>query len=273
MAQAQEVEAEVERLLGMSADGLKNAVVEYVTGGSKTGAPRAVQGAALASPRMAPRTLDALELAIKHIRSFMPLRGGETKTEQNARIAPLRTALQAAMPPYQDVVDDLAHEEAKLLAALDKEAFTRRWAAVVLDEPVVGPVSRRVETLAFRSPKVARRANAVCALMMQEPARFLPAPAAGESRKAHDSRVAGFLERVQAEAAFLRYAIQYADARLGRMPLEPNVRLRALKLLGEQHPEEFSRLRSQVREELAEKKRQARREAREAARAARQSAP
>ncbi|MGA5127746.1 hypothetical protein ACPCAG_31145 [Streptomyces pseudogriseolus] len=262
MAEAQEIEAEIKRLSGMSPEGFMNTVVQYVTGGSKTGAPRDVQGAALASPRMAPRTLDALELAIKRVRSFLPRQEGESKSQQAARLAPFRAALQAAMRPYEDVVDDLAHEEAKQLAALDDETFARRWAAFVRDLPVTGPVPRRVQGLAFRSPRVAARAEAVCRLMMEEPGRFLPPPAAGESRKARDAQVKDFRDRVLVEARFLRYGIQYAEARHGRMPSEPNVRLRALRLLGQRHPEELSSLLRQVRAELTEGKKQARRDAR-----------
>ncbi|MDX2557726.1 hypothetical protein [Streptomyces stelliscabiei] len=272
MAEAQEIEAEIKRLSGMSPDGLMNAVVQYVTGGSKTGAPRDVQGAALLSPQMAPRTLDALELALKRVRSFMPRQEGESKNQQAARIAPFRAALQAATRPYEDVVDDLAHEEAKQLAALDDETFARRWTAFVRDQPVTGPVPRRVQALAFRSPRVASRAEAICRLMMEEPARFLPPAAAGESRKARDTRVKEFRDRVLTEARFLRYGIQFAEARHGRMPSEPNVRLRALRLLGQQHPEELSSLLRQVREELMEGKKQARRDARAVRRAAGQSA-
>ncbi|GBQ03917.1 hypothetical protein SSP531S_53960 [Streptomyces spongiicola] len=273
MAEAQEIEAEIKRLSGMSPDGLMNTVVQYVTGGSKTGAPRDVQGAALISPRMAPRTLDALELAIKRVRSFLPREEGESKSQQAARIAPFRAALQAARRPYEDVVDDLAHEEAQQLAALDDETFARRWTAFVRDEPVTGPVPRRVQALAFRSPRVAGRAEAVCRLMMEEPARFLPAATAGESRKARDARVKEFRDRVVVEARFLRYGTQYAEARHGRMPSEPNVRLRALRRLGEQHPEELSRLLRQVRAELAEGKKQAGRDTRAVRRTAGKGAP
>lgn len=72
---------------------------------------------------------------------------------------------------------------------------------------------------------------------------------------------------------FLRFGIQYAEARHGRMPSEPNVRLRALRLLGQAHPEELSSLLRRVREELAEGKKQVRRDARAVRRAGRQGAP
>ncbi|MFG3263456.1 hypothetical protein [Streptomyces bobili] len=273
MAEAQEIAAEIKRLSGMSPDGFMNAVVHHVMGGHRTGAPRDVQAAALASPQMAPRTLDALEMAVKRARTFLPLQEGESRRQQAARIAPFRDGLQEAMRPYQDVVEDLAHEEAKELAALDEETFVRRWTAFVLDEPVTGPVPRRVQALAFRSPRVASRVDAVCRLMLEDPSRFLPAAAPNESRKARDTRVTSFRDRVINEQRFLRYAIQYAEARHGRMPAEPNVRLRALRLLGEKHPEELSSLLRTVREELAEGKKEARRDARAVRRAAGKGAP
>ncbi|MET7573424.1 hypothetical protein ABZT04_33740 [Streptomyces sp. NPDC005492] len=274
MAEAHEVEAAIKRLSGMGPDEFMNAVVRHITGApDKRDAPHDVQAAALAAPQMAPRTLDALELAIKRARTFLPLQEGESRKQQAARIAPFRASLQAAMRPYQDVVEDLAHEEAKHLAALDDETFTRRWTAFVLDEPVTGPVPRRVQALAFRSPRVAARADEVCRLMAEEPGRFLPAAAPDESRKAHDARVRGLRDRAAAEQRFLRYAIQYAEARYGRMPSEPNVRLRALRLLGDKHPEELSSLLHQVRAELQEGKREARRDARAVRRATTKRAP
>ncbi|MFC9280949.1 hypothetical protein [Streptomyces collinus] len=271
MAEADEIAAEIKRLSSMSLETFMQAVVQYGMGVVDRRVPREVQAAALISPALAPRTLDALELAIKRARSFMPRLENETKRDQAARIAPFKEALRAAMGPYQDVVEDLAHEEAKRLAALDDATFARRWTAFILDEPVTGPVPRRVQALAFRSPRVAARADAACRLMHEDPGQFLPA-VSDESRKAHDARVKRFRDAVVSERRFLRYAIQYADARLGIMPAEPNVRLRALRLLGDAHPEELSRLLHQVRAELLEGKQEARRDARAVRRAARQSA-
>lgn len=273
MAEAQEIAAEIERLSSMSPDGFMNAVVHHVMGGHRTGAPRDIQAAALVSPQMAPRTLDALETAVKRARSFLPLQEGESRRQQAARLAPFRVGLQEAMRPYQDVVEDLAHEEAKQLAALDDQTFTRRWTAFVLDEPVTGPVPRRVQALGFRSPRVAAKADAVCRVMLEDPNRFLPAAAPDESRRARTTRVEGFRLSVIAEQRFLRYAIQHAEARHGRMPAEPNVRLRALRLLGENHPEELSSLVHQVRAELQGGKAEARRDARAVRRAAGTGAP
>ncbi|MFG2408735.1 hypothetical protein ACGFR8_31215 [Streptomyces brevispora] len=268
-----EIAAELKRLSSMAPEGFVNVVVHHVMGGHRTGAPVDVQAAALASPQMAPRTLDALETAIKTVRSFLPRQENETKREQAARLAPFRASLQEAMGPYQDVVEDLAYEEAKHLAALDDETFTRRWTAFVLNAPVTGPVPRRVQALAFRSPRVAVRSDAICQVMAEDPGRFLPAAAPDEKRKEHDGRVQKFRDRVTAEQSFLRYAIQYAEARNGRMPAEPNVRLRALRLLGEKHPEELSTLLHQVRAELREGKKEARRDARAVRRAAGKGAP
>ncbi|CAM5677070.1 putative protein OS=Streptomyces griseomycini OX=66895 GN=FHS37_006595 PE=4 SV=1 [Streptomyces griseomycini] len=176
------------------------------------------------------------------------------------------------MGPVQDVVDDLAHEHAKELAALDDDAFTDRWTAFVLDEPVPPPTSPRVEALAFRSPRVARRAADICRLMFEEPARFMPEPSPGEGRNAREQRVELFRRRVASEAGFLRYAIQYAEARQGRMPSEPNHRLQALKLLGKAHPQELLQLLRQVRGEDRAAVKEARRERRDLRRAARPGA-
>ncbi|MEU5748251.1 hypothetical protein ABZ804_22265 [Streptomyces sp. NPDC047726] len=268
MADAQRVTAEIARLSRLGSDDFVDTVVEYVMGGADKRATRDVQGAALEDPRLAARTLEALETAIKQAKSFNPRRDGESKREQQARIVPWRERIKAATGPVQDVVDDLAHEHAKQLAALDDEAFADRWAAFVLGEPVPAPTAPRVEALAFRSPRVAARGAELCKLMFQEPARWLPAPERGESRTARERRVELFRRRVQSEARFLRYALQYAEARQGRMPSEPNIRLQALRLLGQAHPEELSKLQRQVRGEDREAGAAARRDRRDLRRAA-----
>jgi hypothetical protein len=272
MAEAQEIAAEVKRLSHMSLEDFADAVVNHVRGGRAADVPRDVRAAALASPLMAPRTLDALETAIRQARRFLPLQEGESRKQQAARIAPFRAELQEAMRPYQEVVDDLVHEEAKRFAQLDEETFERRWTAFVLDKLVTGPVPRRVQGLAFRSPNVAARTDAVCRLMLEEPARFLPDGAPDESRAERDTRIRKFRDKVESERRLLRYAIQYAEARHGRMPAEPNVRLRALRRLGDNHPEELSRLLHEVREEVRQGKQDARRAARAIRRAARTGA-
>ncbi|MFJ4880080.1 hypothetical protein ACIP93_33400 [Streptomyces sp. NPDC088745] len=272
MADAQQVAAEAQRLTTMGDDAFLGTVVEYVMGGVDRRAPRDVQGEALRSPQLAPRTLDALELALQRSKFFNPLREGESKREQKARIAPWRTRITAAMGPIQDVVDDLAHEHAKELAALWDDAFTDRWTAFILGEPVPEPTSPRVEALAFRSHRVAKRAADLCRLMLEEPTQFMPAPVAGESRTAREHRIEGFRLRVEAEARFLRYAVQYAEARHGRMPNEANHRLQALKLLGKAHPEELLQLLREVRGESRAASQEARRDRRDERRAARPGA-
>lgn len=271
MADVQDVAAETERLIALDDDQFLHAVVAYATGGSGRRISREVQTAALASPGLALRTLDALETGIRQAKSFLPRRDDETKREQAARIAPFRASLQQAKGPFQDVVDDLAHEEAKYLAALDDDAFRQRWTAFILEDPTGAPISRRVRALAFRSPRVAAKAEAICRLMMEEPARFL-SDLPEDNRNARERRIHAFRQQVLAEARFLRYAIQYAEARHGRMPGEPNVRLRALRLLGDNHPKELSSLLHQVRADLQQAKRDARQDARSVKRAPR-SAP
>ncbi|MGW2550135.1 hypothetical protein [Streptomyces sp. NPDC001635] len=271
MAQAPTTAAEIQRLSRMSVDDFVDTVVHYVMGGTDERCPRETQGQALHSAVLAPRTLDALETGVRQARSFLPRREGESKREQHARIAPFRTRLQAAMGTVQDVVDDLAHAEAKRLAALDDRGFTRAWMAFLSDEQVRGAAALRVQGLAFRSPRVAGRAAALCRLMLEEPARFLPT-VSGESRNAGAARVDAFRRRVGAEARFLRYATQYAEARHGRMPSEPNVRLQALRLLGQAHPQELSQLLHQVRGEQRAGRDEARRDKRDVRRVTGQGA-
>ena len=272
MADAQQVAAEIKRLSRMGDEAFMGAVVAYVMGGTDRRAPRDVQGEAFGSPQLAPRTLDALEMAMRRAKTFNPLQEGESKRAQQARIAPWRAMIKAAMGPLQDAVDDLAHEHAKELAAMGDDAFTDRWTGFVLGEPVPEPTSHRVEALAFRSHKVAGRAADICRLMLEEPAQFMPEPEPGESRTAQRHRVEGFRLRVEAELAFLRYAVQYAEARQGRMPAEPNHRLQALKLLGQAHPEELLELLCQVRGEDRAAKQEARRDRRDVRRAVRSGA-
>ncbi|MFJ2745299.1 hypothetical protein ACIO3O_37210 [Streptomyces sp. NPDC087440] len=264
----QDLTVEIDRLNAMSFEAFRDTVVAYVTGATDRRCPREVQGPALESPVLAVRTLDALEDAMRLARTYLPRQEGESKREQQARIAPFRAQLAAAMPPLQFVVDDLAHEEAKVLAALDEETFTRRWSAFVREADPGGPVPRRILALAYRSPRVAARAETLCRLMVEEPARFLSAEP-GESRTAGAARVAQFREKVESEARLLRFAVQYAEARLGQMPSAPNPRQHALRLLGQAHPEELVALVRQVREGARADKKQARRDARDVRRSAR----
>ncbi|MFF1600841.1 hypothetical protein ACFVYV_25585 [Streptomyces mirabilis] len=267
MSNAQKVATETKYLSRMGDDAFMDIVVAYVMG--DTPAPRRpIQSAALSSPELAPRTLGALEMALRRARSYNPVREGESKREQQARIAPWREKIQAAMGPFQDVVDDLAHEHAKQLAALDDDSFSDRFTAFILGEEAPAPTSARVEALGFRSHRVAKRAAAICRLMHEDPGQFLPEPAPGESRRVRQKQVEEFRRRVAAEAAFLRYGAQYAEARQGRMPSEPNHRLQALKLLGQAHPQELLELLRQVRGEARAAKQDARRDARDSRRAA-----
>jgi hypothetical protein len=272
MSNAQNVAAEIGYLSRMGDDAFMDTAVAYVMGDTDTRVPRAVQGAALGSPQLAPRTLDALETALRRARQYNPLQEGETKRQQQARIAPWRARIQAATGPLQDVVDDLAHEHAKQLAALDDDSFTARFTDFILGEPAPAPTSQRIEALGFRSHRVAKRAADICRLMNEDPGQFLPEPAPDESRTARQKRVEEFRRRVEAEAAFLRYGAQYAEARQGRMPSEPNHRLQALKLLGKAHPQELLELLHQVRGEAHAAKQDARRDARDSRRAAQSGA-
>ncbi|MFK0159110.1 hypothetical protein ACIQVK_44455 [Streptomyces sp. NPDC090493] len=268
MVDAQRVATEIKRLSGMTPDAFLDTVVGYVMGETDKRAPRNIQGAALGDPQLAPQTLETLQLAIRRARAYNPIREGETKAQQQTRIAPWRERIKAATEPLQDAVDDLAHEHTKVLAALDADELTSRWTAFILGEPAPAPTHQRVEELAFRSPRVAARLTGTCRQMIEDPARFMPQPPPGETRKARAQRLENFRRRVEAEARFLRYAVQYGEARQGRMPSEPNVRLQALKLLGERHPEELMKLLRQERGGALEQAAKARRDRRAAKRAA-----
>ncbi|MGW3627861.1 hypothetical protein [Streptomyces sp. NPDC000880] len=268
MAEAQQAEAEIKRLSEMSAEAFAQTVVQYVMGDEDRRAPQAAQGAALASPLLVSRTLDALEKAGRDTRTYLPRGENETKRQYQARTVPFRARLRAATHPLQDVVEDLAADEADYLAQLDDKAFAEEWTGFVLDRSGRGrPIPRRVQGLAFRSLAVAPRAAALSQRMLEQPAAFLPA-VGEEGRKAHDKRIAQLRSRVASEARFLRYTLQFAEARNGRMPSEPNVRLQALRLLGEAHPEELSRLLNMVRQGARQAREELRRERRMARRAA-----
>lgn len=268
MAQAQETAAEIKRLSGMDPEAFAATVVAYATGGTDRRAPRPVQGAALSSPDLVSRTLDVLERASRETRTYLPRGEGESKREYQARTLPFRQQLRDAMPALQAVVEGLVEDEVDFLVQLDEDAFAEEWTTFVLDRSGYGrSVPRRVQGLAFRSLNVAPRAAALSRKMLEEPAAFLPL-AAGEGHKARDARLAMFRSRVESEVRFLRYALQYAEARHGRMPSEPNVRLQALRLLGEAHPDELSQLMHRVRNGARQARDELRRERREARRAA-----
>ncbi|MFI5990301.1 hypothetical protein ACIBAC_00405 [Streptomyces sp. NPDC051362] len=272
MSNAQQVVGEIGYLSRMGDDAFMDTVVAYVMGTDDPRVPRPVQGAALGSPDLAPRTLDALETALRRARSYNPIRKGENKRGQQARIAPWRARIKAATEPIQDVVDDLAHEHAKKLASLGDDAFRDRFTDFILGEQPPAPTSPRIEALGFRSHRVAKRAAAVCRLMNEDPGQFMPALESDLTRTAREKKVREFRWRVEAETAFLRYGIQYAEARHGRMPAEPNVRLQALKVLGERHPEELSALLRNERGGELDRAAAARRERRALRRAARTGA-
>ncbi|WP_399554066.1 hypothetical protein [Streptomyces anulatus] len=245
MTDAQRIAAEIDRLSAMKSDAFVKTVAAYAEGTPDPLCPQAIQEAALHSDELAVQTLDALDTALKQAKSFFPMREGETRKQQFARIEPWRVLLRAAKEPLQDIVDDLAHEHTKELAALDDESFARQWTDFVLGH-TADSVSRRIQALAFRSPRVAARAEELCRLMYEDPAQFLPPATANESRKGQAARVEELRRSAESEARFLRYAIQYGEARHGRMPSEPNVRLQALRLLGQAHPEELSKLLNEV---------------------------
>ncbi|WP_413100927.1 hypothetical protein [Streptomyces sp. Inha503] len=269
---AEQVTAEVRRLKEMSHQAFFEAWATYVLGGVDRLAPRDVQAAAFRSPDLASRTLAAADRVARELKTVLPRRDGESKREYQARMNAFRTQLQAARQPIVNTIEDLAVDEAEYLAQLDDEAFAAEWLAFV--QQVAGSTrSGRdyVQGLAFRSPEVAPRTQAVTVQMRRVPEQYLPTKE-GESRKAHHARVTQLRSRLEAELRFLQYTLNYSVARWGRMPTAPNHRLQAMRLLTEKYPEEFSQLlnavRTDARKAREEVRRQRRYEKRTAARQA-----
>ncbi|MFE7072546.1 hypothetical protein ACFU96_20945 [Streptomyces sp. NPDC057620] len=245
-----QVAAEIKRLSAMDEDTFMHTVVTHVMGETDKKCPRDVQAEALKDSRLAVQTMDALQLAVKRSRTFMPRLDGETKAEQAVRMVPFKARLREAATVYQEVVDDLAHLAAKELAALDDVPLAELWTSYILAEPITGQAPRRVLALAFRSPRVAPRVEMLCRLMHEAPQDFLPPATPGQSQKARTTQITEFRRAVGSEARFLRYAVQYATARHGEMPSEPNVRLQAYRRLGEKYPQELSAFIQQIRQEM-----------------------
>ncbi|MFD9190430.1 hypothetical protein ACFWCA_19630 [Streptomyces phaeochromogenes] len=245
-----QVAAEIKRLSAMDEDTFMRTVVAHVMGETDPKSPRDIQAEAQKDPLLAVQTMDALQLAFKRARTFMPRLAGESKAEQAVRMVPFKARLREAAGVYQEVVDDLAHLAAKELAALDDAPLAELWTSYILNEPITGQAPRRVLALAFRSPRVAPRVEGVCRLMHEAPEDFLPPATPGQSKRARTAQITEFRREVGSEARFLRYAVQYAAARHGEMPAEPNVRLQAYRRLGEKYPQELSAFIQQIREEL-----------------------
>lgn len=244
---AENVTAEVKRLTGMSHQAFYEAWTTYVLGDTDRRALREVQAAAFRSPDLASRTLLASDRASRELKTVVVRGDGESKREYQARVSTFREQLQSARQPIVDTVEDLAADEAEYLAQLDDEAFATEWSAFVQQAAGSARSGRDyVQGLAFRSPEVAPRTQALAVRMMRAPEQFVPA-GEGESRNAHMARVTQLRSRLEAEVRFLQYTLNYSVARWGRMPTAPNYRLQAMRLLAEKYPEEFSGLLSAVR--------------------------
>ncbi|MFE0058647.1 hypothetical protein [Streptomyces sp. NPDC059003] len=259
---AEIVTAEVKRLKGKSHQAFFEAWTTYVRGGTDEQAPREVQAAAFRSPDLASRTLTAADRASREFKTVVARQDGESKREYQARISAFRKQLQEARQPIVATVESLAADEAEYLAQLDDEAFAEEWVAFV--QVVVGSArSGRdyVQGLAFRSPEVAPRTQALAIKMLRAPEQFLPARE-DESRKAHAARISQFRSRLEAELRFLQYTLNFSVARWGRMPTAPNKRLQAMRLLVEKYPEDFSRLLRAVRDDAQKAREEVRRQRR-----------
>ncbi|MBT2395263.1 hypothetical protein [Streptomyces sp. ISL-100] len=260
---ADEVTAEVKRLTEMSHQAFFEAWTTFVQGGTdERRVSREVQAAAFRSPELASRTLTAADRAAREFKQVVQRLEDESKKNYQARIVAFRGQLQEARQPVVAAVEDLAVDEAEYLAQLDDEAFAEEWTQFV--KAVAGAARSgrdAVQGLAFRSPEVASRTQALAERMMREPAKFLPA-AEGESRTAHEARISQLRSRLEAELRFLQYTLNYMVARWGRMPAAPNYRLQAMRLLAEKYSEEFSQLRNAVREDAQKARDEVRRERR-----------
>ncbi|MFE3139612.1 hypothetical protein [Streptomyces scopuliridis] len=245
---AEEITAEVARLKEMSHQAFFEAWTTYVQGGAdRRTAPREVQAAAFSSQDLASRTLVTADRASREFKTVVERQDGESKREYQARISTFRQQLQDERQPIVAAVEDLAADETEYLAQLDDQAFAEEWSAFVEASAGSARSGRDyVQGLAFRSPEVAPRTQALAVRMMRTPEEFLP-EAKGESPKAYRARVTQLRSRLEAELRFLQYTLNYSVARWGRMPSAPNFRLQAMRLLTERYPEEFSQLRSAVR--------------------------
>ncbi|MEU8540920.1 hypothetical protein AB0C52_13185 [Streptomyces sp. NPDC048717] len=257
---AEQVSAQADRLMKMSHQEFYDAWTAFVRGEKDRRVPRDVQAAAFCAPSVASRTLLTADRTARELKALLPRDPEETKKQYQARVNLFREQLRAARRPVETAVEDLAFDEAEFLAQLDDEAFAEEWTNLVLENAGRGPRAGRdlVQGLAFRAPEVAPRAFALAERMAGNPLDFLP-PVEGESRKAQEARVAQLRSRLDAEMRFLRYSLDFAVARWGRLPSAPNHRLQAMRLLVENHPEEFSTLLNAVRADAH----QARKDARE----------
>ncbi|MGA5135160.1 hypothetical protein ACPCTO_35820 [Streptomyces olivoreticuli] len=244
---AEKVTAEVKRLKEMSHQAFFEAWITYVQGVTDKRTSAREVAAAFRSQGLASRTLTAADRAAREFKTVVPRRDGESKRDHQARIRDFRQQLQDAREPVVAAVEDLAADEAEYLAQLDDEAFAEEWSAFVREAAGSSRSGRDyIQGLAFRSPEVAPRTQALAEQMMRNPEDFLP-ELEGESRKAYQARVTQLRSRLEAELRFLQYTLNYTVARWGRMPTAPNYPLQAMRLLAEKYPEEFSRLRNEVR--------------------------
>jgi hypothetical protein len=266
---AEQVTAEAQRLKKMSHRAFFEAWTTFVQGGTgERRVPRAVQEAAFRSPELASRTIAAANRAAREFKTIVERREDESKRDYQARLRTFRQQLADARQPVVEAVEDLAADEAEFLVQLDDAAFEEEWAGFVQQIAGAARTGRDVvQGLAFRSPEVAARTHALSTVMIREPARFLPVHE-GESRTAHEARIAQFRSRLEAEQRFLQYTLGYSVARWGQMPTAPNHRLQAMRLLAEKYPEDFSGLLNEVRQDAGKAREEMRRERREERKAA-----
>ncbi|WP_329317402.1 hypothetical protein OG723_44245 (plasmid) [Streptomyces sp. NBC_01278] len=141
-------------------------------------------------------------------------------------------------PEYRPSHDEI-EEEIEFLAQLSDEDYAREFAALVQDlAPEHRSVPRPVTGLAIRSDELSRRSMKTARLLHRQAADYL-VPIEGESRGAHESRLAAFRARMDLEQVLLQIVMDAYPARRGRMPTRANPRRRAAEELARRHPEEF----------------------------------
>ncbi|RSS97270.1 hypothetical protein EF903_01745 [Streptomyces sp. WAC05292] len=123
--------------------------------------------------------------------------------------------------------------------------LTNREFAAELAAFIASSEDDRVTAYAVRSPELARKARRLVAELIQNPDKYLAAPA-GESKNHHRERLRRFRLDAEHEAQLLHNVTAGIIARRGHLPPEANPRARARRRLADEFPERYLEL---VREE------------------------
>ncbi|MFD0352997.1 hypothetical protein ACFVHW_04495 [Streptomyces sp. NPDC127110] len=175
-------------------------------------------------------------------------------TQQNGAEEP--GARRWTEPDPQAVTAKIA--ELRKLANPQFAAALAAFIATAEDDHVTG--------YAIRSPELARKARRLLPRLVEDPDRYLEAPA-GESSNQYHERLRRFRVAAEREGMLLYYVTAGMVARRGHRPPEPNPRARARRRLADEFPERFLELLREEQELDAERAEEQARE-RAAARAA-----